>query len=80
MKIKPMSPEEKLNYFLDRYNELKSIREKEKVNPSPDHKGKMKVIETELNRLSYRACLEFGKVSRKKHLEEKSKKDLTDSE
>ena len=69
-----MSPEEKLKYFIDRYNELKSIREKEKVNPSPDHNGKMKVIEIELNRLSYRMCLESGKIARKKYLEKKLKK------
>ena len=44
MKIKPMTPTERLKYLISRYNEMKSIREKEKVNPSPDHKGKMKVI------------------------------------
>lgn len=61
--------EDKLNYFLERYNELKSIREKEKVNPSPDHKGKMKVIEIELNRLSYNMFLEVGKIARAKREE-----------
>lgn len=61
--------EDKLNYFLERYNELKSIREKEKVNPSPDHKGKMKVIEIELNRLSYNMSLEVGKIARAKREE-----------
>ena len=79
MKIKTWTPEEKLSYLTKRYTELKSIREKEKVNPSPDHDGKMKVIKIELNRLCYKMCLEFGKIARKKHLEEKSKKDLTDS-
>ena len=73
MKIKPMTPEEKLSYLTKRYTELKSIREKEKVNPSPDHDGKMKVIKIELNRLSYEMALAFGKISREEYLEKNKK-------
>ena len=39
-------------YLINRYNEFKAIRAKERKNPSPDHEGKMLVIENELNRLS----------------------------
>lgn len=61
-------------YLINRYNEIKSIREKEKINPSPDHEGKMKVIEIELNRLCYELCLEIGRQAYK----ENQKKGLTD--
>lgn len=73
MKIKPMTPTERLKYLINRYNEMKSIREKEKVNPSPDHKGKMKVIKIELNRLSYEMALATGKIAREEYLEKKKK-------
>lgn len=61
-------------YLINRYNEIKSIREKEKINPSPDHEGKMKVIEIELNRLCYELCLEIGRQAYKKN----KKNNLTD--
>ena len=61
-------------YLINRYNEFKAIRMKERENPSPDHAGKMKVIEIELNRLCYELCLEIGRQAYK----ENQKKDLTD--
>ena len=73
MNIKPMTPKERLQYLINRYNEIKSIREKEKINPSPDHKGKMKVIKIELNRLCYEMCLATGKIAREEYLEKKKK-------
>ena len=68
-----MTPRERLKYLINRYNEIKLIREKEKINPSPDHEGKMKVIKIELNRLSYEMCLATGKISREEYLEKKKK-------
>ena len=68
-----MTPKERLQYLINRYNEIKSIREKEKINPSPDHEGKMKVIKIELNRLSYEMCLATGKIAREEYLEKKKK-------
>lgn len=73
MKIKPMTPTERLKYLISRYNELKLIREKEKINPSPDHKGKIKVIKIELNRLGYEIALATGKIAREEYLEKKKK-------
>ena len=61
-------------YLINRYNELKAIRIKEKKNPSPDHAGKMKVIEIELNRLCYELCLEIGRQAYKNN----KKNNLTD--
>lgn len=68
-----MTPKERLQYLINRYNEFKSIREKEKINPSPDHKGKMKVIKIELNRLGYEIALATGKIAREEYLEKKKK-------
>jgi len=68
-----MTTTERLKYLINKYNEFKSIREKEKTNPSPDHKGKMKVIKIELNRLCYEMIIATGKIAREKYL----KKDLT---
>ena len=73
MKIKPMTPTERLKYLISRYNEFKLIREKEKINPSPDHKGKMKVIKIELNRLGYEIVLATGIITREEYLEKKKK-------
>ena len=73
MNIKEMTPMERLKYLINRYNEIKSIREKEKINPSPDHEGKMKVIKIELNRLSYEMALATGKIAREEYLEKKKK-------
>lgn len=73
MNIKPITPTERLKYLISRYNEFKLIREKEKTNPSPDHKGKIKVIKIELNRLGYEIIIATGKIAREKYL----KKDLT---
>lgn len=61
-------------YLINRYNELKAIRIKERKNPSPDHAGKMKVIEIELNRLCYELCLEIGRQAYKNN----KKNNLTD--
>lgn len=60
-------------YLINRYNEFKAIRAKERKNPSPDHEGKMSVIENELNRLCYELCLEIGRQAYKKN----QKKNLT---
>jgi len=73
MNIKPMTPTERLKYLISRYNEFKLIREKEKINPSPDHKGKMKVIKIELNRLGYEIVLATGIITREEYLEKKKK-------
>jgi hypothetical protein len=61
-------------YLINRYNEFKAIRIKERKNPSPDHAGKMKVIEIELNRLCYELCLEIGRQAYKNN----KKNNLTD--
>lgn len=66
--------EQRMKYLLNKYNEFKLIREKEKKNPSPDHKGKMLVIKNELDRLSYQMCIEIGRQA----YIENQKKDLTD--
>ncbi len=55
-------------YLINRYNEIKAIRIKERKSPSPDHAGKMKVIEIELNRLCYELCLEIGRQAYKNNL------------
>jgi len=68
-----MTPTERLKYLISRYNEFKLIREKEKINPSPDHKGKMKVIKIELNRLGYEIVLATGIITREEYLEKKKK-------
>ena len=60
-------------YLINRYNEFKAIREKERKNPSPDHEGKMLVIKNELNRLCYEMCLATGKIAREEYLEKKKK-------
>lgn len=73
MKIKSMTAKERLEYLINRYNEFKSIREKEKANPSPDHEGQMLVINIELDRLSYEVALAIGKISREKYLEKKKR-------
>ena len=73
MKIKPMTQTERLKYLISRYNEFKLIREKEKINPSPDHKGKIKVIKIELNRLGYEIALATGKIAREEYLEKNKK-------
>jgi hypothetical protein len=73
MNIKPMTPTERLKYLISRYNEFKLIREKEKINPSPDHKGKIKVIKIELNRLGYEIALATGKIAREEYLEKNKK-------
>ena len=73
MNIKPMTPTERLKYLISRYNEFKLIREKEKINPSPDHKGKIKVIKIELNRLGYEIVLATGIITREEYLEKNKK-------
>lgn len=73
MKIKEMTPKERLQYLINRYNQFKSYREKEKANPSPDHEGQMLVMKIELNRLSYEIALAIGKISREEYLEKKKK-------
>ena len=73
MKIEEITPKERLEYLINRYNEFKSYRLLEMINPSPDHEGQMLVIEIELNRLSYEMALASGKISREEYLEKKKK-------
>ena len=64
---------ERLKYLMDRFIEFLSIQEKEKENPSPDHKGKMRVIRIELNRLNNEILFSTGNMSQKEYLEKKRK-------
>lgn len=64
---------ERLKYLMSRFIELLSIQKKEKENPSPDHKGKMRVIRIELNRLNNEILFSTGDMSQKEYLEKKRK-------
>ena len=64
---------ERLKYLMSRFIELLSIQKKEKENPSPDHKGKMRVIRIELNRLNNEILFSTGNMSQKEYLEKKKK-------
>ena len=64
---------ERLKYLMSRFIELLSIQKKEKENPSPDHKGKMRVIRIELNRLNNEILFSTGDMSQKEYLEKKKK-------
>ena len=73
MKIEEITPKERLEYLINRYNEFKSIRLKEMINPSPDHEGVMLVIKIELRRIGYEVALATGKIAREEYLEKKKK-------
>lgn len=68
-----MTPRERLKYLINRYNEFKLYREREKANPSPDHEGQMLVIKIELRRIGYEVALATGKIAREEYLEKKKK-------
>ena len=64
---------ERLKYLMSRFIEFLSIQKKEKENPSPDHKGKMRVIRIELNRLNNEILFSTGNMPQKEYLEKKKK-------
>jgi hypothetical protein len=73
MKIEEITPKERLEYLINRYNEFKSYRLLEMINPSPDHEGVMLVIKIELRRIGYEVALATGKIAREEYLKKKKK-------